>query len=65
MFSGLRCNGIMFDGQVARPQRINFLYDGAHYHVIVNLTAAMAREYFCPACNKVYKIGSQHRCDAS
>jgi hypothetical protein len=44
VYSGLRCNVIMFDGQVATPQSINLLYNGVHYHVIVNLTAAMAKE---------------------
>jgi hypothetical protein len=27
VYSGLRCDSIMFDGQVATPQRINLLYD--------------------------------------
>jgi len=46
MYSGLRCD-IMFDGQVATPQTINLLSDGQHYHVITNLTAAMAKRG-CP-----------------
>jgi hypothetical protein len=55
----------MFDGQVATHERINLLYDDLHYHVITNLTAAMAKEYVCPACNKGCKRGAEHSCDAS
>jgi hypothetical protein len=55
----------MFDGEVATPQRINLLHDGQYYHVITNLTAAMAKRYVCPACNKGCSSGEQHRCDAS
>ena len=33
--------------------------------IIMNLTAAMAKRYVCPVCNKGCKIGAQHRCDAS
>jgi hypothetical protein len=47
--SGLRCDSITFDGQVTTSQRISLLYDGLHYHVITNLTAAMANRYLCPA----------------
>jgi hypothetical protein len=47
VYSGLRCDSIMFDGQVATRQRINLLYDGQHYHIITNLTAAMAKRYVC------------------
>jgi hypothetical protein len=65
MYSGLRCDSIMFDGQVATPQRINLLYDGQHYHVITNKTAAMAKRYVCPECNKCCERDAQHRCDAS
>ena len=50
VYSGLRCD-IMFDGQVAKPRRIN-LYDGQHYHVIAKKMAVMAKRYVCPACNK-------------
>jgi hypothetical protein len=63
VYSGLRCD-IMFNGQVATSHRINLLYDGQHYHVITNLTAAMAKQYVCPACNKGCKRGEQHRCYA-
>jgi hypothetical protein len=46
VYSGLRCDSIMFDGQVATPQRINLLYEEQHYHVITNLTAAMGKRKF-------------------
>jgi hypothetical protein len=64
VYSGLKCD-IMFDGPVMSPQRINLLYDGQHSHVIINLSAAMARRYVCPACNKGCESGAQHRCVAS
>jgi hypothetical protein len=65
VYSGLQCESIMFDGQVATAQRINLVYDGQHYHVITNLTAAMAERYVCLACNKGCSRGAQHRCEAS
>ena len=65
VYSGLRCESIMFDGQVGTPQKINLLYDDVHYHMITNLTAAMTKRYVFPACNKGCKRGAQHRCDVS
>ena len=65
VYSGLRCDSIMCDGHVTTSQRNNLFYDGQHYHVITNLTAAMAKRYVCPACNKGFRRGEQHRCDAS
>ena len=44
--------------RAGRPtKRINLLYDDVewHYHVIVNLTVAMARRYLCKACKHVTK----------
>jgi len=55
----------MFDGQVATSQRMNLLYDAQHYHVIMNLTAAMAKGYVCPACSKGCRRGAQYKCKAS
>jgi hypothetical protein len=55
----------MFDGQVATSQRTNLLYNDQYYHVITNLTAAMAKGYVCPACNKGCRRGAQHNSDAS
>jgi hypothetical protein len=45
VFSGLNCEDIMFDGQVKTEKIINLLYDDVarHYHVIVNITGAMAK----------------------
>ena len=44
----------MFDGQVQTEKRINLNYDdeARHYHVIDNITGAMAKRYVCEACNK-------------
>jgi hypothetical protein len=58
VYSGLQCDNIMFDSQVATPQRINLLYDDRHYHVITNVTAAMAKGYVCTACNKGCRRGA-------
>ena len=55
----------MFDGQVATPHRINLRYYDQQYHVITNLTAAMAKGYVCPACNKGRRRGAEHKYDAS
>jgi len=55
----------MFNGQGATPQRTNLLYELQHYYVITTVTAAMAKQYVCPAYNKGSKSGAQHRCDAS
>jgi hypothetical protein len=60
VYSGLKCE-IVLDGQVTSPLRINLLYDRQHYHVINNLTAAMARRYVSPACYKGSSRGAQHR----
>ena len=65
VYSDLRCDNYIFDGQVVTPQRINLLCDGQHYHVITNLAAAMAKEYVCPACNEGCRRGAQHNCDAA
>jgi len=64
LYSGLRWDSIMFDGQIATLQRINLLCDGQHYHIITNLTAAMAKQCLFPACNMGFSIGAQHRCFA-
>ena len=55
VYSGLRCDSIMFDGQVTTPQRINLLYDGQHYHVITSLTVTMAKGYVCLRVTKVVR----------
>jgi len=64
-FDGLNCDGILFEGQVESPKRINLLYDDVnrHYHVFTNLTGAMAKRYVSRACNKGCSHGVRHICD--
>jgi len=54
VYQGLRCDDIMFEGQVDASKRINLLYDDIErrYHVTINVTRAMAKYYVCKACNK-------------
>jgi hypothetical protein len=49
VYSGLECDSIMFNGQVNASTRINLLCDDVnrHYHVITNITGAMAQLYVC------------------
>jgi hypothetical protein len=44
----------VFDGQVQSEKRLNLLYDEGtrHYHVITNITGAMAKRYVCKECGK-------------
>ena len=55
----------MFKGRVETTERLNLLYDEVtgHYHVIGNLTAAMARKYVCKACGKECRSDVTHTCD--
>jgi len=55
----------MFEGHVESPKRNNLLYDDVeqHYHVIVNITGAMAKKYVCNACNKSCANEATHCCD--
>jgi hypothetical protein len=64
VYGGLKCDDIIFEGRVTSEQRINLLYDDVerHYHVIANLTGAMAKRYICEACNKSYRSGVTHKC---
>ena len=45
VYEGLSCDNIMFEGHVESNKRLNLLYDDvdSHYHVITNLTGAMAK----------------------
>jgi len=54
VYYGLSCDDIMFEGRVDSSKKLNILYDDVecHYHVIVNLTTAMAKKYVCKGCNK-------------
>jgi len=64
VFGGLKCKDIHFDGRVESEKRINLVYDDVsrHYHVINNLTGAMARQYVCKGCNKGCRRGETHKC---
>ena len=55
MYQGLGCDDIMFEGQVDASKLINLLYDDVerHYHVITNLTGAMAKRYYVVHVMKV------------
>jgi hypothetical protein len=57
----------MIDGQVDSNTPINFPYDNVirHFHVITNLTGAMAQRYICNWCNNGCKRGVTHKCDVS
>lgn len=65
LYGGLNCDNIVFEGQVESSKRLNLLYDDVsqHYHVITNLTGAMAKRYDCRACNKGYRSDVTHSCD--
>ena len=45
VYAGLQCDSVMFQGQYEPDRRINLLFDEVtkHYHVIGNLTGAMAK----------------------
>jgi len=47
VYHGLRCDNIMFEGQVHSAKRLNILYYYVerYYHVIINFTGAMARKF--------------------
>jgi len=55
----------MFEGHVESDKRLNLLNDDVdrHYHVITNLTGAMAKKYVCKACNKSCRSDAAHNCD--
>jgi len=45
VLKGLGCDDIMYEGQVDSSKHLKLLYDDVerHYHVITNLTVAMAK----------------------
>ena len=55
----------MYEGQVDSSKHLNLLYDYVerHYHVITNLTVAMAKRYVCKACHKSCSRDVTHVCD--
>ncbi len=65
MYTGLNWDEIMFEGRVESTERLDLLYDEVirHYHVIGNLTAAMAKKYVCKACGKRCGRDVTHTCD--
>jgi len=54
VYQGLGCDDIMYEGQVDSSKHLNLFYDDveSHYHVITNLTGAMAKRNICNACHK-------------
>ena len=65
VYDVLRRDSILFEGQVEPPKRINLLSDDVnqHYHVITNVTGAMAKRYVFRDCNKGRSHGVRHICD--
>ena len=65
VYTGLNCDKIMFEGCVESTERLNLLYDEVtrNYHVIGNLTGAMARRYVCKASGKGCRRDVTHTCD--
>jgi hypothetical protein len=63
VYGGLEYAEIIFEGQVTSEQRVNLLYDDVerHFHVIANLTGAMAKRYICEARNKSYRSDVAHK----
>jgi len=65
VYLGLSCDNSMFAGQVDSTRRFNILYVyiKRHYHVIANLTAAVARRYVFKSCHKSCARDVTHACD--
>jgi hypothetical protein len=65
VYDGLDCDSIMYDGLIETANRINLVYDREtrHYHVIANLTGAMAKKYVCNGCNKACRRDITHTCE--
>ena len=65
VYSGLNCESIMYQGHVDSDKRVNLLFDEVtqHYHVMANLTGAMAKRYVCEGCNKGSKYGVEYTCE--
>ena len=67
VYGGLNCEDMIFDGVNESEKRIYLLYDETtrHYHVITNLTGAMAKRYVCEGCGKVCRRDQDHKCQES
>jgi hypothetical protein len=57
VYDGLKCDSIMFEGQVESSKRLNLLYDDftRHYYVIASLTGAMIKQYVYKVFNRGYR----------
>jgi hypothetical protein len=47
VYSGLHCNEIVYEARAESCKLLNLRYVNLHYHVIVNLTEAIAKRYIC------------------
>ena len=65
VYTGLNCDEIMFEGRVEATESLRLLYDEVtrRYHVVRNLTTAMARRYVCKARGKGCRSDVSHTCD--
>ena len=65
VYRGLACEDIIFEGQVDSPKKINLLYDDVeqHYHVIVNISCAMAKMNACNPCKQSSASVATHHCE--
>jgi G:T-mismatch repair DNA endonuclease (very short patch repair protein) len=67
VYSGLRCENVIFDGHTNSSKRLNLLYDfdTKHFNVIVNIAGAMAKKYVCFGCSKgmSWKGRNTHNCE--
>jgi hypothetical protein len=54
VYIDLKCDLIIYEGQVDAPKTINLLFDDEekHCHVINNLVGAFTKRYVCKDCNK-------------
>ena len=55
----------MFEGQVDSTKTTNVLFDVVkrNYHIMVNITGAMAKTFMSKACNKSCASDPTHICD--
>ena len=62
VYHELNCDNIIFEGQVDSTKRLNILYDDVEhqYHVIANLTAAIARKFVCEGCKEACTSDVRH-----
>jgi len=65
VYSGLNSDKIISEGQVDSTKSLNVLYDDVklYYHVITDLTGAVARRYVCKECNKSCRRDVTHDCE--